>query len=907
MHKELLKIAAMLALSAALTHCASAANKVWTGNGNLSNPFGDSANWQNGLPVKGDAVHFDSAAKPLTIGDDDAAFVSRLDCIYLMNNCKVFWNVSTNSYFTTKLQGGMNGMFYKMGTSSLTFVIPYSNQWDVNGAYTVVAGKLYLNRYSDPNYSGTFPKASLYVTGYAVVSNGATLVLAEKSPTTQTTSNFYYLENYGLVTNENANVRHIFSFRTDSSYSTPERPSFSYGPIGGNVEYNGYGCCNFYCTNNTFVTYNPMSSGSQSFICTTGLMKFGTKDDPISSMGMAAGLGYTWSGVLARYLGTGETTDKPFSYKLHPDYYKWNHNYLPGIDGGPYGGLIYKGTFTLGVSTNVAIHTGIQFSGTNASPCELWSNFSNYVSKNGTNCATFVCKRGSGTWFFRDGNGLIFVNGKSRVNPFGGLTGCFLIEEGVVQTESMSDTGDHSALGGMCDLYGDYYGVHHEAKRVDWAISFGTEDENGVPLTEGTLESLSTNLAFASGRKMVLRGNGRLKSSGIGAFRMCHVRALTAGEKTFTLDGSNTLSNVIQEITDGDGKVNVAKEGSGKWILRGNQTFSGDLTVREGVLEVEAPTNTYTWFRFSDRANQASIGQLTEIALYDADGKQQNVGLKYPAGTTVDGNKRWVRNEWTEIGPGCCFAGRACDFQFYTGGNSIVGIFDGTAQNGAYYCNTGTPALDSFLSRNSLVMHLTNGVPPIVSYDVCQGNNDTYKRITSAFRLDGSRDGCNWVTLHEWTSATASTNDISKWCSNGDAFVKGEKRKPSDGKGFALTDWGQEGVSSLVNVRSVRVDRGATLRTSYKNVAPIRKLCVDKTGGGVIDGFELAQDGEIEIIADGGLEPGHIPFSIVNSETASNISDWTISVVGAGTSRYKLVANPEGVDVYKMGLTVIIR
>lgn len=892
----------------------------WIGKGDLTRPFRDPLNWRvwsdsakayvNLLPAPGDMIYFTAGAPELHIGDDDAALASQVKTFYLQSNCKVYWDVTTNSYLAATIAGGRDGMFYKMKGSSLTLVPPYveGNQFVLSGSYTVAEGKLYLMRYSDPNYKGNLPSAVLFVTGYCTVSNNATLVLAEKSPTVATTSNFYSLESYGLITNENAGVRHVFSFRSDATVSTPGNPSRVYGPVGGNIEYDGYGCCEFYHTNNTFVVYNPMTSGSQPFACETSVMSFGKADGTPSSLGTQNNLKYTWSGAVTRYLGTGETTDKTFNYMLHASYAGWAHNYPPGLDGGPYGGLQYRGSFTSTYGNDrPATHMTLLFTGSNAVPCELWSNFG-YKWKDNVHFTPAVIKRGTGTWLFRDGTGELGTQ-QSKVSTYGGLTGSIMIEEGVLQTESMSDVGQHSALGSSEYLYGEYVGVHADAVAQGWAISFGTDDADGTPLTEGTLESVSTNFAFASDRKMVLRGNGRLKSSGEGAFCMAYVKARTAGGKTLTLDGSNTLDNVIQEISDGrdDATVSVVKEGSGKWILRGNQTFSGDLTVKAGLLEVQAPTNHYTWYKFSDMADSSTIGQLGEIALYDADGTQQNAGLKL--GTVfswgADGKVHWIRNEWTQIQPGECGPGRTGKCTFYSGGNAMARLCDGKADNGCMYQGMDYTVRYKYYTHNPLVMRLTNGAPAIVSYDVFRGNNTA--RRTGGFRMDASRDGLLWKKLDD-RDVVSTTNDVSTWCSDGAAFVAGEKRPYSAGKGYPLADGSADTVSSLEKVGYVSVAKGATLKTDYENVGTISKLRFPTAGGGTISGFKFAETGTIDI--EGEVQKGKelkIPYELGDGETAANVTGWGFTINGEASTKFDLVAGPHGCTLKPHGLLLLVR
>jgi fibronectin-binding autotransporter adhesin len=63
-------------------------------------------------------------------------------------------------------------------------------------------------------------------------------------------------------------------------------------------------------------------------------------------------------------------------------------------------------------------------------------------------------------------------------------------------------------------------------------------------------------------------------------------------ERTFTLTGTSTANNTLRPIIGNSATnvVNVAKTGSGKWILDAVNTYSGDTSVKEGTLSI---TNAY--------------------------------------------------------------------------------------------------------------------------------------------------------------------------------------------------------------------------------------------------------------------------------------------------------------------------
>lgn len=65
-------------------------------------------------------------------------------------------------------------------------------------------------------------------------------------------------------------------------------------------------------------------------------------------------------------------------------------------------------------------------------------------------------------------------------------------------------------------------------------------------------------------------------------------------ERTFTLTGSNTGNNVLRPVISDSptAAVNVSKTGSGKWILDGSNTYTGDTSILEGTLGVRDGVGT---------------------------------------------------------------------------------------------------------------------------------------------------------------------------------------------------------------------------------------------------------------------------------------------------------------------------
>src|SRR4029079_9908831 len=88
-----------------------------------------------------------------------------------------------------------------------------------------------------------------------------------------------------------------------------------------------------------------------------------------------------------------------------------------------------------------------------------------------------------------------------------------------------------------------------------------------------------------------LSGNGTIDSSGTGALAFTSPGAIVqAGtvNRTLNVSGSNTGDNTfVPALVDGTGSLlSVNKAGSGKWILTGNNTYTGITNVNSGTLQL---------------------------------------------------------------------------------------------------------------------------------------------------------------------------------------------------------------------------------------------------------------------------------------------------------------------------------
>ena len=852
----------------------------WTGQGDLNNTFGDPDNfgrWESvdgkptyvhRLPEVGWRVVMKPGAPDMHIRDEDAALAASLADFYKYEDAAaVYWDVTTNCTLYAGLAG--SGQFYKMGKDT-TLQFANGGQFAYQGHYTVAEGTLKLH-----NYVGRTRPYSAYVYGWCTVSNGATLVMCNAD--TATESSFNQVICYGLFTNENPSVRHVITSRDSGGWGA----SLMAGDLGGNINLRlGQGVFNITSTNNTFTQFFPRS-GDTTNQTIVGIMKFGNIGEATSSIGPSSTLvsevGQIAGGsALYRYLGTGETTDKTLELKLDSKYAQMTHNPPSGLDGGPYGGAIFTGEW----KTSQEYFQILRLTGSNSVPCQYNGIFT-IKSANGIRYAPHILKDGTGVWRFNE------TFKRSWAYSIG-LTGAFSIEEGIMQFDTLGEVGENCALGTAGDLYDKYVGVYDATKKVDWAYSFGTTNGTGVAEKEGTLEFVGTETAFASQRPISLLGNGRLKNSGTASLTLRGVSARVAGEHVLALDGANMMSNAVAEVSDGveGAVVSVVKEGDGKWMLKGNTTFSGDIVVKGGELEVEANTNKFNWFRMTFRKAGNAYVSPAEVALYDIDGVRQNKGLAWKSGYT-SGNSVPIRHECCDLAPGEIFYGCSGSGAYVSSGSGLPAFTVDNAsssKNGHASLLGVNPTEEVPYNWIPIVMRLTNGANEIVSFDICQADGWPERQPTS-YSVDGSLDGVNWYPLNDTPyDENWELPGARKWYSYGDDFVAGDIRKLSEGKGFAIA--GHPEVSSLPNVRSVRVDTNATLKTTYENVGAIKALTVSAAGCGTIDGFKFAANGTVDIVDAPEKGVVDMPITIVNDGgTAANIASWPITVGGIAQTR----------------------
>lgn len=245
------------------------------------------------------------------------------------------------------------------------------------------------------------------------------------------------------------------------------------------------------------------------------------------------------NGGALRYIGSGGSTDRRFTL---------------GASGG--NSLESWGTGAINFTSSAAVTFAaantaqtLTLAGTNTGDNKLGAQLTN----NGTG-VTSLTKSGTGTWIL--------------TNPGSTYTGVTKIDGGVLGVDKLADGGLASSLGAS------------SAAASNLIIGNGsTLRYTGSGDTTNRLFTLSAGVTF-------------IESSGTGAIVFTDTGPVTlAGanqNRTIALGGTNTGNNTLAgSIGDaGTGKTILAKNDSGTWVLTGNNSFTGNTVVNDGILSI---------------------------------------------------------------------------------------------------------------------------------------------------------------------------------------------------------------------------------------------------------------------------------------------------------------------------------
>ena len=332
---------------------------------------------------------------------------------------------------------------------------------------------------------------------------------------------------------------------------------------------------------------------------------------------------------------------------------------------------------------------------------------------------------------------------------------------------------------------------------------------------------------------------------------------VTMSNANLTLTGSTNSTVPFGGSLTGNGAL--IKTGTGTQGICGTNTFAGDVVVQSGTLGVQGGTPC-TWFRFTIKKNKGDLTatQLSEFALYSADGVRRNQGLTQGGSTNA------------------LLQGQFATPVAYATGSGTEGadkIFDNAT--GTKWCLTSdTPNPTNESTFRVVVMRLTNSTPEITSYNICTAN-DVADRDPVTWSLESSPDGVTWATV-DARADIASPTSYLVWYNGGTAYTLTSR---------AVTDGDTD---SIPNTSVVEIRSGATLSVSNGSDV-IGALRVDMTGAGTLTKLTAKPNGSLYLMnTNGSPKTWTIPLAITSVTNPSTLKSWTIYANGVKLNGYTL-------------------
>ena len=819
--------------------------------------------------------------------------------------------VTNNSAITYNNLGGL-GKIVKRGAGKLVFTAHNRFGGDLQGG-TDFRDELSYSTASIGVEGGWLVMPQMitrhqFSWGKINISEGAVFALPTYDPSHPGNCPAWYcnivgLDGYGTVTNASSTVIQL----------RPASGNF-YGKIIGNGSFHVAGWFNLWGTENTFngnVNPNGNSTGRASTVGTVGAALLGTPNVK-SSIGTQDNQSADKTGGGFVYLGTGEKTTKK--------YYASGADDASGglfFDGGMNGNLEFGGMLGVTPSTNNR-RSVLYLGGTNSLGecvinCQIATNL-------------YICKRGPGTWRLAD-----FKSSYS----YGAFQwrDSLAVEEGTLKFDTLTEAGTRCSLGYGTSRRLPYFGLYDSTKNVPYSILLGGAAEANATLQ---YNGIYQNTAYT--RPIGVTGTGTLKGWGKtgGILGIANVWAADSAGGTLVLDGEAGTTNFIANVADSNGVLNVVKKGEGFWRLSGDIDITGDIRAEGGILEVEnIPANAkYSWYRVTIRemntykaGGEINLFMLQEFALYDEAGKRQFLNpVTYSASAEdkISGNVYRNWSHYLVLEPGACCNGNAGNGYFVLRGtrdlNQIFNDGAPTASNADYSfiqegsCGDGTSILainrGNPASFFSFVMHLTNGTPPIVSYDMARYRSN----YPNCWTIEASTDGIVWdevATTNDFTCATSKGGYTQGyWISDGVTFAANASRPYSSGYGFPLSATHNTRPGMHANkIRAIGAADGATVRFKGEPVE-VKGLVArpQAESSGVIENATFASNGTIYLDGEWPEDARVVSANIrlEDAGTRGNVADWDVQAGEAQVKCRARVDSDGNVIIQKSGLMLIV-
>ena len=909
-----MNIARLWTVVAAMTAAgvAMAENYVWTGGG-ADAKWTTAANWYVQTPWQ-QATECPKAGDVILVGIDSPMplDLSDVESVGVLNSVKSVQLAEPGSIFNVSIPSGADVTInapIRGGTGTAGNYASGQTYFTGSGTVRLAATNMQdycMNVLSADGTDLWLPQngdllLSAYQLGFVTVTNGATLHMPTRHDGSQNMGNNYVMAQRlygdgGIAASENTELRFGGSGGVFSGTIAAKIRIFS-----GGVEYlTGTNSPMSWNSPRVFGAYTKWSTGGG----VLGVMKFG-KTGENSSIGKIGDFQTNVRGGTYLYLGAGEETDKYLSVFANSDGYAT-------IDGGAYGGLTFTGAGGFKVSFYAAYNGIVGLNGSNTTACVFRGKC---LETDSTFLATVV-KKGTGTWRFANPDPVGYLVDMTNRTFRGSVS----VDEGVLQFDTISPPGEHCSVGLATVLKGPKLGAWASLPDVDWAFSLGGTNAALNALAEGTLEYTGTMAGLCDRRKVRLEADGRFRANGAKKIRYRMAAPTSPRAKKLTLDGSSAASNEVHDVTDSaDYPVSVVKEGTGTWILGGDQSFHGDLAVKGGKLIVRKydSGSNYTWFRFTVKdlfdpvsGTKGNIS-IRYFGLFDADGWSQTLDTRGSEDSFA------ASVEPGEAGYDTTRDHRKGVYSVVPNDDNITNLFGKSFvyDVGFYNANRSDISYPKLAETNtwvSYVVRLTNGAPAIATYDWANtygwntGNKGGFHWTPCAWALEGSVDGIHWENVKpDGGDFSITTNNCPAVANDAYFIYSGASYNQYTGSlspsspirhsgGYAIRGTSQAGYSVLSNVRSVNVVNGATLEAD--GPLSLRNLMVDgNNSAGMIKGFSFANDCTVNVTNAGPGLSVELPLVLTDVPGGSvNTTGWQIKVNGVTMPSYAIRVDGNG-------------
>lgn len=237
-------------------------------------------------------------------------------------------------------------------------------------------------------------------------------------------------------------------------------------------------------------------------------------------------------------------------------------------------------TIQLTAAAYIHANSGTAFSGN----LTINTNGQDLTFSNGAAVSSLIS--GSGT-LTKGGGGTVTLSNDSN-----SYTGATTLSQGTLSFTSIRNVGGGaSALGAPTTV-------------ANGTIAMGSGVLGGTMRYTGTTDS-SSNRTFSLAGTTV--GN-TIEVFSTGNLTITTSNTAVAGAKTLTLQGSSTgVGQFTAPVVNSSGTIALTKNGTGTWILSGNNTYTGATTINAGTLQIGNGDGTGTLSTSSAISNSGTL------------------------------------------------------------------------------------------------------------------------------------------------------------------------------------------------------------------------------------------------------------------------------------------------------------